>query len=134
MPRSSVSRSCCLRKRKNEPLNKWHERLRQAPGLPPDFPDSHGELNNCCSERLYGLKHKLPRCRSCAFLAAAHGQRALRSIYGRQGHGARPVARLLYFPFTYEYKDSAMVPALLDRNAPRCGTTRAVGDSAAGSR
>ena len=36
----------------------------------------------------------------------------------RQGHGARPIPpRLLYFPFTYEYKDSAMVPTLLG-NAP----------------
>ena len=35
----------------------------KRPGLPPDFPALYEELNNgSYSERLYGAKHKLPRC------------------------------------------------------------------------
>ena len=95
----------------------------KRPGLPPDFPALYEELNNgSYSERLYGAKHKLPRCSQLRLLWLPLMDNAtLRTIHlcGDKGMVPRPIPpRLLYFPFTYEYKDSAMVPALLDRNAP----------------
>ena len=87
------------------------------------FPALYEELNNgSYSERLYGAKHKLPRCSQLRLLWLPLMDNAtLRTIHlcGDKGMVPRPIPpRLLYFPFTYEYKDSAMVPALLDRNAP----------------
>ena len=95
----------------------------KRPGLPPDFPALYEELNNgSYSERLYGARHKLPRCSQLRLLWLPLMDNAtLRTIHlcGDKGMVPRPIPpRLLYFPFTYEYKDSAMVPALLDRNAP----------------
>ena len=94
----------------------------KRPGLPPDFPALYEELNNgSYSERLYGAKHKLPRCSQLRLLwLPLMDNDTLRTIHlcGDKGMVPRPIPpRLLYFPFTYEYKDSAMVPALLG-NAP----------------
>ena len=94
----------------------------KRPGLPPDFPALYEELNNgSYSERLYGARHKLPRCSQLRLLWLPLMDNAtLRTIHlcGDKGMVPRPVPpRLLYFPFTYEYKDSAMVPTLLG-NAP----------------
>ena len=94
----------------------------KRPGLPPDFPALYEELNNgSYSERLYGAKHKLPRCSQLRLLWLPLMDNAtLRTIHLCGGHLIVPQPippRLLYFPFTYEYKDSAMVPALLG-NAP----------------
>ena len=94
----------------------------KRPGLPPDFPALYEELNNgSYSERLYGARHKLPRCSQLRLLWLPLMDNAtLKTIHlcGSMGMVPRPVPpRLLYFPFTYEYKDSAMVPALLG-NAP----------------
>ena len=94
----------------------------KRPGLPPDFPALYEELNNgSYSEPLYGARHKLPRCSQLRLLWLPLMDNAtLRTIHlcGDKGMVPRPIPpRLLYFPFTYEYKDSAMVPALLG-NAP----------------
>ena len=94
----------------------------KRPGLPPDFPALYEELNNgSYSERLYGARHKLPRCSQLRLLWLPLMENAtLRTIHlcGDKGMVPRPIPpRLLYFPFTYEYKDSAMVPTLLG-NAP----------------
>ena len=77
--------------------------------------------NGSYSERLYGAKNKLPRCSQLRLLWLPLMENAtLRTIHlcGDKGMVPRPIPpRLLYFPFTYEYKDSAMVPTLLG-NAP----------------
>ena len=95
----------------------------RRPGLPPDFPALYEELNNgSYSTRLYGAPFKLPRCSQLRLLwLPLMDNETLRTLHlcGGKDMVPRPVPpRLLYFPFTYEYKDAAMVPALLDLKTP----------------